>query len=142
MIIKKAGAIILSKKDPSSILLLYQDQHHDWSFPKGHVELGETGEEAARREVKEETGLSVEIISSLTMMNYVHPNGNPILLEMYLVQSKNDDDLQLEKVGDEFAWINFQNIEEKLTYQNTKNWFRENIVEVVNRIRSLQQKSS
>ncbi len=42
-------------------------QHHagHWSFPKGHPESGETHERAARRELKEETGLAeVELLTS------------------------------------------------------------------------------
>lgn len=137
MIIKKAGAIILSKDDPRSILLLFRANRNDWSFPKGHVELGETGEEAAIREVLEETGLSVEKLSPLTMMNYVHPNGNPILLEMFLTRSTDDDFLKKEHEGDDFLWVNFMDVEGKLTHRNTQDWFRENIVEVVHMIRSL-----
>jgi 8-oxo-dGTP pyrophosphatase MutT (NUDIX family) len=37
--------------------LLIRDRHRNWGFPKGHVERGETDQVAARREVREETGL-------------------------------------------------------------------------------------
>src|SRR6266581_8238617 len=36
-----------------------------WSLPKGHIEAGETAEQAAVREVEEETGISGEIVAEL-----------------------------------------------------------------------------
>ncbi len=41
-----------------------------WSFPKGHVEKGETSEEAALREVEEETGWNCRITGDLTTVGY------------------------------------------------------------------------
>jgi 8-oxo-dGTP pyrophosphatase MutT (NUDIX family) len=38
--------------------LLIRDSYHNWGFPKGHLEEGERPEDAALREVGEETGLS------------------------------------------------------------------------------------
>lgn len=55
----KAGAIV-SRNDGSEILLVYRAKHDDWSFPKGHIEEGENPEQAMRREVVEETGLTVK----------------------------------------------------------------------------------
>jgi 8-oxo-dGTP diphosphatase len=57
------GAAILRGGDPPSVLLIRRGQEPlkgEWSLPGGAVELGETLEEAVRREVLEETGLAVE----------------------------------------------------------------------------------
>ena len=52
------------------VLLVHRPGYDDWSFPKGKLEAGETIEEAALREVKEETGLKCRIIRKLAVDRY------------------------------------------------------------------------
>jgi 8-oxo-dGTP pyrophosphatase MutT (NUDIX family) len=62
-----AGGVVLRKTNNKiEILLVYSPPHKAWVLPKGHIDKGETIEEAAIREVKEETGLEdFEIVSKL-----------------------------------------------------------------------------
>ena len=57
-----AGIIVYRMvKDKRLYLLLHYQAEH-WGFPKGHTEMGESDEEAALREVQEETGIyNIEI---------------------------------------------------------------------------------
>ena len=41
-----------------------------WPLPKGHVEAGETAEQAAVREVEEETGIRAEVVAALGTIDY------------------------------------------------------------------------
>jgi 8-oxo-dGTP pyrophosphatase MutT (NUDIX family) len=43
-----------------------------WALPKGHVDPGETPEQTATREVREETGLTASLVSSLGEIRYVY----------------------------------------------------------------------
>lgn len=52
----------------------------EWAFPSGYVDRGETVENAAMREVKEETGLGVRLISLLGLYSQT---GNPIVIAAY-----------------------------------------------------------
>lgn len=51
--IKKAGCVLINF-ETNDIALVYRDEHY--SFQKGHLEIGETLQECAIRETKEETG--------------------------------------------------------------------------------------
>jgi 8-oxo-dGTP pyrophosphatase MutT (NUDIX family) len=54
------GASIILFDDRNRVLMLKRSDNHGWCFPGGLVELGESTEETARREVLEETGLVVK----------------------------------------------------------------------------------
>jgi 8-oxo-dGTP pyrophosphatase MutT (NUDIX family) len=52
-----AGGVVYRKDDAAPLFLLIRDSYQNWGFPKGHVEAGERAEDAALREVREETGI-------------------------------------------------------------------------------------
>ncbi len=52
-----AGGVIIKKEKGRPRVLLIKDSYGHWIWPKGHIEKGETSEEAALREISEETGL-------------------------------------------------------------------------------------
>jgi DNA ligase D-like protein (predicted 3'-phosphoesterase) len=53
---KSAGIVVFRKNRERKYLLLHYESGH-WDFPKGHIEKGESEKEAAKRELKEETGV-------------------------------------------------------------------------------------
>ena len=55
--IRSAGAVVF-RRTPGGIRLLVLRAYKNWDFPKGVVESGEDSLSAAKREVKEETGLT------------------------------------------------------------------------------------
>ena len=57
------------------VLLVHRARYDDWSLPKGHVEDGETWEEAALREVWEETGLRCRLGEYAGATRYTAPEG-------------------------------------------------------------------
>ena len=52
-----AGGVVFRMDAGVPLFLLIRDSYANWGFPKGHVESGEAAEDAALREVREETGL-------------------------------------------------------------------------------------
>lgn len=52
------------------LVVLRKSASGDWVFPKGHLEEGETLEDAATRELQEETGLAAEVILPLGQISY------------------------------------------------------------------------
>ena len=79
---QSCGASVIIYKD-RKILLQQRSDNKCWGYHGGHVELGEIVEEAARRELLEETGLtalSLELfgVFSGPELHYVYPDGNEI----------------------------------------------------------------
>jgi len=62
-----AGGVVFKEKKE---VLLIKNPSNVWTFPKGHIEKGETKEQAALREVKEETNIDAEIITYLGEIHY------------------------------------------------------------------------
>ena len=60
---RSCGAVVFRKTDVWNVLLIRHSRGRHISFPKGHVEQGETEKETALREVQEEIGLNVRLIS-------------------------------------------------------------------------------
>jgi len=74
-----AGGIVL--EDGRLLLIQVQNLKGEkvWTFPKGHLEPGETPEQAAIREVSEETGWDCEIVSDLFKAEYTFSRGGELV---------------------------------------------------------------
>jgi 8-oxo-dGTP pyrophosphatase MutT (NUDIX family) len=57
-----AGGVVVRRVDGVVHFLLIRDPYKHWGFPKGHLEQGESPEQAACREVAEETGVRVQCV--------------------------------------------------------------------------------
>jgi 8-oxo-dGTP diphosphatase len=64
-------------RDGIEVALIHRPKYDDWTFPKGKVEPGETDEEAAAREVREETGFECALGEELATVRYVDGRGRP-----------------------------------------------------------------
>ena len=63
------GSAIIILNDNQEVLLQYRSDTYDWGVPGGAMELGETTEETARRELFEETGLTAKIMQFLGVLS-------------------------------------------------------------------------
>ncbi|MFA6486461.1 MAG: NUDIX domain-containing protein [Candidatus Magasanikbacteria bacterium] len=135
-ITQKAGAIVLSKNNPALVALLFRSKQNDWSFPKGHIENNETPVEAAKREVLEETGLTINLIDELPTFHYEQNSGNSVDVSMFLSQSNNDPDLKNEFDGDKILWVDYSEVPQKLTYENAKQYYLQIIITIEQKIKN------
>jgi 8-oxo-dGTP diphosphatase len=67
-VVRAAGGVIVRD---GSVVLVHRPKYDDWSLPKGKLEGDETWEQAALREVEEETGLRCTIGEEVGRTHYV-----------------------------------------------------------------------
>jgi len=121
----KAGALIVREVSGQlEILLEYRERKYlkDWSFPKGGIEKGETPKEAAKREIREETGLVVELIKKLPTIYYHNDYDGDVRQYMFLARPLSGD-IHAEFPRDKVEWVPFNDVTERLSYQNLKDYF-------------------
>ncbi len=68
VVVEAAGGVV--DNGSGSILMIHSRGH--WDLPKGHVEMGESGREAALREVREETGICCEVVGDSPVAHTWH----------------------------------------------------------------------
>ena len=94
-----------------------------WSLPKGHIELGETAEQTAIREVAEETGIQGSVLAALGRIDYwfvtdgrrVHKTVHHYLMR-FSGGELSDDDVEVAEV----AWVPICELPSRLAYADER----------------------
>ena len=115
----KAGVILVNK---NKIALIYRDYYDDYSFPKGHVEDGETLLECAVRETEEETKRKVKLISEkeIYVEKYKTPKGEKCICYYYLGKDDGKSDNTSIETHD-LVWTQYDEVLDRLSYESLKN---------------------
>lgn len=123
-----AGGIVFNNQN--QVLVTQHSQNKHWSFPKGHIDPGETSEEAALREVREEGGIVAEIISKVGYSKFIYTQDAPArpaggekifkvvtyFLMKYISGDSKDHDLEVSEAG----WYTVENALKQLSYSQDK----------------------
>lgn len=124
-----AGGLVVDAQREHAVLIGRLDRHGRllWSLPKGHIEDGETVEQTAVREVKEETGISAQVLRPLGTIDYwfvaerrrVHKTVHHFLLES-TGGELSDEDVEVTEV----AWVPLAELETTLAYADERKLVR------------------
>jgi 8-oxo-dGTP diphosphatase len=98
-LVRAAGGIVVRD---GRILVVHRSRRADWSLPKGKLEPGESWEDAAVREVEEETGLLCEVGDEAGRTHYDVPDG-PKEVRYFTMTAHGDAHAQNEV--DEVRWV-------------------------------------
>lgn len=116
----KSGCYVYNKEN-KSIALIYRDYHNDYSFPKGHLEEGESLEECAIRETAEEIKRTVVILDDIepTVERYSTPKGEQCVCYMYVAEDIGHSDNTSTDTHD-LIWVPIDDVENMLSYEGLK----------------------
>jgi 8-oxo-dGTP diphosphatase len=110
--IEAAGGVVVRD---GRVALVHRPRHDDWSLPKGKVEPGESFEEAAVREVEEETGVRARLVRELPATNY-EVKGRPKTVRYWLMEVDSDRPFAPNDETDELRWVSLDEALRLLTY--------------------------
>jgi len=107
-----AGGLV--RRD-GKIAVVHRPRYDDWSLPKGKLDEGEDFEEAALREVREETGLVCRIERHLGDTSYHDRKDRPKLVRYFEMSCESGEFAANEEV-DELRWLTPGEATDLLTY--------------------------
>jgi 8-oxo-dGTP diphosphatase len=101
------------------ILLVHRPRYDDWTLPKGKLDSGESFEDAALREVEEETGLRARLVRELPATHY-EVAGRPKLVRYWLMEALGDAEFVANEETDELRWVTPDEALELLSYDRDR----------------------
>ncbi len=87
------------------IAVVHRPRYDDWSLPKGKLEAGESFEDAALREVEEETGLRCSLGDELDPVHYRDNKGRPKIVRYWLMTVEDDPGFMPNDEVNELRWL-------------------------------------
>lgn len=127
MITQKAGTILLNIKT-KKVGLIFRKTLNDYTFPKGHLEKGETLQECAIRETEEETLRANHLLinEEIYTEKYITPSGEKVENHLYIAidDGPTSKNIAIED-REELIWVDPTEVLELLTYEDLKKIWEE-----------------
>ena len=120
---KSAGAIVFRRNKKTKYLLIQYGLGH-WEFPRGLIEEGESLEDTARREIKEEVGIEdIRFISGFKewiKFFFKFKGKNIMKIATFLLAETRTEEVKLSYEHKDYAWLDYQEAINRLTFENSK----------------------
>jgi 8-oxo-dGTP diphosphatase len=118
--IDAAGGVVVRD---GRVLHVHRPRYDDWTFPKGKLDPGESFEEAAVREVEEETGLRCSLGEELPSTRY-DVGGRPKLVRYWLMTPESEAAFEENDETDDLRWLTPDEAKSFLTYARDRELLR------------------
>jgi 8-oxo-dGTP diphosphatase len=103
--VEAAGGLVWRRRDGVlETVLVHRPRYDDWSLPKGKLDAGESFEDAALREVEEETGLRCELGDFLGETTYRDNKDREKLVRFWTMEA-GEGDFSPDDEVDELRWV-------------------------------------
>jgi 8-oxo-dGTP diphosphatase len=115
--VRAAGGVVVRD---GRVCLVHRPRYDDWTLPKGKLDEGESFEDAALREVHEETGLRCRLVKELEPARYTDHKGRPKVVRYWTMEVSGDDGLEPNDEVDELRWVPVEEAAGLLTYDHDR----------------------
>ena len=113
------GLVVRDTGTGPEVAVVHRPRYDDWSLPKGKLAEGESFEEAALREVEEETGLACELGDELEPARYTDRKGRDKLVRFWLMRPTGGEFEPNDEV-DELRWLDPAKAVDLLDYDHDR----------------------
>ena len=125
-VIQAAGGLVWCEfPEGRRLAVIHRPRHRDWTLPKGKLDPGESWQDAARREVQEETGLDVRLDRFAGSCSYISRGAPKVVLYWHM---RVVGECTFRPVGsevDKLRWLSMEKARAKLTYEREKRLLQE-----------------
>ena len=115
-LVEAAGGVVVQD---GRVAVVHRPRYDDWTLPKGKLDPGETFEQAALREVLEETGLECRIVEELDSTSYTDSKGRPKVVRYFRMEVEGGAFTVNDEV-DELRWLSPDEARAALTYDRDR----------------------
>jgi 8-oxo-dGTP diphosphatase len=114
--VRAAGGVLVRD---GQVALVHRPKYDDWALPKGKLEEDESWEDAAVREVREETGYHGALREELSPVEYTDPKGRSKTVRYWRMDVV-DGEFEANNEVDELRWLGCDEALECLTYDHDR----------------------
>jgi 8-oxo-dGTP diphosphatase len=119
--VRAAGGVVVRD---GLLCLVHRPRYDDLSLPKGKLDPGESFEEAALREVEEETGVRCRLVRELDPVRYTDAKGRPKVVRYWLMEVVDDLGFTPNDEVDELRWVGPAQAASLLSYDRDRELVR------------------
>jgi 8-oxo-dGTP pyrophosphatase MutT (NUDIX family) len=115
--VQAAGGVV---RRNGGVMIVHRPKYDDWTFPKGKLEEGESPEEAALREVQEETAWGCELARPLQPSRYSDDKGREKIVHWWEMWARERGRWEPGDEVDDVLWVPLTEVDSLLTYESDR----------------------